>query len=542
MSRRRKVIAICCFSLLVLYLASGIRHVMYAPERSEGYLWAVYHVHSDLSDGLMAPEEIARQAAESGVSLVLLTDHEGDDADFRKIIDGVHVVGGSETSTPEGHLTYWGADRVPLFKLPPFPPDAVQDIMEWGAFPVVAYPVDSKYQWQYWEEDFHPSGIEIMNMSSMYRGMNFFQKALVALHVPFSRYYVLKYFFCPSAALEKWEGLLKRRQTYGLFALNAHGGFSIGADSGLGIPSYSDLFSLMALGIHPHQEDPVTAVRKGDYFACIRGAGEPQRFKFQAARDDRTYPSGSHAPAGAALDAMVETRELETRLVLLKDGTIIETSRDRIHLDHAEAGVYRIEVFLEQHPLLAPDVPWIVSNPIIVGREDRRDPPAIDALPPQRSPVGLEEFHIEKDDQSSADIHIQNGIGSFEYQLALHVPGGENRWCALACREHRDLTAFEGFYLRAESDRYLRYFVEVRSGQRWYYASLKVYPNEMNYCIVPFAKFYRVNGGREAMPLAEIDSIFITTSNYTTRTNYTSTLKIHEMGFFAGVGPRQTLK
>ncbi len=90
-----------------------------------------------MSDGLLPPEEIARQARAAGVSLVVLTDHGGPNlksSTFRKVIDGVTVVGGSEASLPEGHFTFFGAAEVPLFKLPPFPPAALDDVREWVAF------------------------------------------------------------------------------------------------------------------------------------------------------------------------------------------------------------------------------------------------------------------------------------------------------------------------------------------------------------------------------------------------------------------------
>ena len=102
------------------------------------------------------------------------------------------------------------------------------------------------------------------------------------------------------------------------------------------------------------------------------------------------------------------------------------------------------------------------------------------------------------------------------------------------------MSSFDGFYLKAESDKYLRYLAELRSGQKWYYASFKVYPDKVNVCFVPFDRFYRVMANREAMPLEEIDSFFITISNYTSRTGFSASLKIHEMGFYSG-GPREHL-
>lgn len=38
------------------------------------------HVHTQLSDGSLSPAEVVEQAAEAGVALLAITDHEGFDA------------------------------------------------------------------------------------------------------------------------------------------------------------------------------------------------------------------------------------------------------------------------------------------------------------------------------------------------------------------------------------------------------------------------------------------------------------------------------
>src|SRR5580704_3560015 len=100
-------------AVIIAWVAAGMRYASYSPQRSDTYLWGVYHVHSSMSDGLQSPEEIARQARASGVSLVLLTDHGSPNqasSSFREAIDGVTIVGGSEASLPDGRLTFLGAE------------------------------------------------------------------------------------------------------------------------------------------------------------------------------------------------------------------------------------------------------------------------------------------------------------------------------------------------------------------------------------------------------------------------------------------------
>ncbi len=144
------------------------------------YLWGVYHVHSTMSDGLQSPEEIAAQARATGVSLVLLTDHGRPNlasSSFRKIIDGVTIVGGSEASLPDGHLTFFGAQEVPGFRLSSFPPEAMDDARGWGGFPVLAYPDDPDYGWRYWDSDLRPGGIEVLNLFTCLRGASWAERS-----------------------------------------------------------------------------------------------------------------------------------------------------------------------------------------------------------------------------------------------------------------------------------------------------------------------------------------------------------------------------
>ena len=185
-----------------------------------------------------------------------------------------------------------------------------------------------------------------------------------------------------------------------------------------------------------------------------------------------------------------------------------------------------------EHPFLSPEVPWILSNPILVQPLELSDQGEQAAGEWEPHPIDLSAFRVEKDPVSVASLS-PNGSGvRLKYTLSRFVPGGENRWCALAKRDRVDLSAYSGFYIRAVSDKYLRYFVELRSGDRWYYASFKLHPGKENLCRVPFVEFYRVDHSREEMPLSEIDSLFISSSNYTSRTGFSSELEIKEMGFY----------
>jgi len=373
MKQVRKWVAAIVTIAVIAYVATGIHYAAYSPHRSDTYLWAVYHVHSSMSDGLQSPREIALQARVSGVSLVLLTDHGSPNqasSNFRMTIDGVTIVGGSEAALPDGRLTFFGGQRhVPGLRLSSFPPEAIDEAREWGAFPVLAYPEDPRYRWRYWNTDLNPNGIEILNLFTSLRGASWAEKFRLAMFYPFSHYYFLKGIAVPAESIAHWDGFLEHNKIWGFLASDAHGGFHISPWLSIRLPSYSDTFSFAGMGIgRRYESDPEAAIRNGDFFNCIRGAGEPERFEFAAHQGSQEFSTGTDVPANSNLHVEVAAANQAVRLVLKKDGAALrEVDGDHLDLEKASAGVYRVEVFLVGHPLLQANVPWILSNPIFVG-------------------------------------------------------------------------------------------------------------------------------------------------------------------------------
>src|SRR5271170_1877409 len=376
---------------VIAYVATGLRYASYVPHHSDSYLWGVYHVHSNMSDGLLSPEEIAAQARATGVSLVLLTDHGTPNlasSSFRKIIDGVTIVGGSEANLPDGRLTFFGAQQAPGFRLSSFPPEAMDDARGWGAFPVLAYPDDPDYGWRYWDSDLRPGGIEVLNLFTCLRGASWAARLQLAMFYPFSHYYFLKSIAVPAESLAHWDGFLQRGKIWGFEASDAHGGFRVGSWLAMKLPSYADTFSFVGMGIaRRYQADPEAAVRRGDFFNCVRGAGEPERFEFSALDGLRDFPSGSDVAAHASLHVTVLAGKQPVRVVLKKDGEVVrEVDGEHLDLENAEAGVYRVEVFLVAHRFLRADVPWILSNPIFVGTGNETAPRRLTTIRAQLAP------------------------------------------------------------------------------------------------------------------------------------------------------------
>jgi hypothetical protein len=195
-------------------------------------------------------------------------------------------------------------------------------------------------------------------------------RLLLAMYYPFSHYYFLRSITFPEPSMTHWDEFLRRSRVWAFAASDAHGGFRVGKWVRFRSPSYEDTFSLAGLGVdRRYATDPMRAIRDGDFFVCVRGAGEPRAFEFSAVDESGTVArSGGVVAVGARVRVRVGAGGQAMRVVLYKDGVEVRESAEReLELAGADAGVYRAEIFLTRHPLLRSEVPWIVSNPIFVG-------------------------------------------------------------------------------------------------------------------------------------------------------------------------------
>ncbi|HJS73567.1 MAG TPA: hypothetical protein VJ921_04725, partial [Vicinamibacteria bacterium] len=390
---RRALSAALGLGLAVL-AARGLYVFSYSPQVSDAYVFGAFHVHSSLSDGLAPLSEIARAAKEARVGFVMLSDHGRPHPEALTVdwtIEGVRFIGGSEVGLPDGHLIVSGVREAPLYTLPPFPPDAISDVASWGGISVVTYPEDPVYRWSYWKEDLAPDGIEILNVTSYFRRSSILQKLSWVIFSAFNQNYYISGFDAPTEALARWDELLSRARVNGFYAANAHGGFPLTDTRTIGIPSYRTALSYVGLAISPrYRNAPEEAIRRGEFFSLVRAAGEPERFEFEE--------------RGGALVVSLEARTEGARIDLKRNGAIVSsTSESELRLPAPAPGVYRVEVYLEDHPLLDDRVPWILSNPLFIGAPPVPPPseaPACGSL----EPVALGELALEMDDESEGAI------------------------------------------------------------------------------------------------------------------------------------------
>jgi len=368
------------FLILLYSFWLGVQLLRFRPHRINAAVLkgppyeivGVYHMHTTFSDGLGSVDRVARAAAHQGLDFIILTDHGNPNLrclQSQGWKDSLLVMAGSELSVSRGHL-------VAMDFAPPRRPfsqnaeDAAREIRANGGFSVIAHPF-SKVRWS-WGEDVEYAGIEIIDADTMFK-RNFLPSLpyLPALLVK-PRFYLLKTLERPVQTLRKWDELNHGHVLYGYFSTDAH-------------LLYGVLFS----GFHLHVllDEPLSAefdkarsqvfgaLRQGRFYSAVNAAGKARGFRFWAEAGGHEFPMGSVIPMNSASSLELHARvpfpsAVETRFV--HNGETIHSAGDRetfVAVD--EPGTYRVEVYLREWSPLGGDIPWIVSNPIFLRKDQK---------------------------------------------------------------------------------------------------------------------------------------------------------------------------
>lgn len=334
----------------------------------------VYHIHTRHSDGRSSPSRIARIASRLGLDFLILTDHGNPNLasiNSQGWREGVLALAGSELSVSRGHLAALGFT-------PPRRPfsqnaeEAAREIQANGGFSVIAHPF-AKVHWS-WGDAVPYGGIEIMDTDTMFK-KNFLATLPYLPALLFRpRFYLLKTLEWPGQTLRKWDELNQNHTVYGYFSADAH-----------------LLYGVLLAGFHLHVllDEPLArdfeearqqvfeALRRGRFYNAIDAAGEADGFRFAAEVEASglRFPMGAHVPAdflpGLRLEARLPSRPgIEMRLI--HNARVFRHATDPVISALVdEPGVYRVEVYIKGRSPLDRDVPWIVSNPIFVGKESK---------------------------------------------------------------------------------------------------------------------------------------------------------------------------
>lgn len=525
-------------ALLLLVTAGGL-YALLPPAAAtmppgEATVRGVIHVHTRRSDGTGTMEDVARAAAQAGLSFVIITDH-GDASrvpDEPQYLSGVLVIDAVEISTDDGHLVALGLGEVP-YPLGGEARDVAEDVHRLGGWTVAAHPGSPKddLAWRDW--DVSLDGIEWLNGDSEWRDEGVPSLLRVLLTYPFRPREALGTLLDrPGPVLERWDALTQARRVVGLAAADAHARVGLTAlgepyDSriSLPLPSYEAVFSALSIVV-----DDVT---------LTRDAGADARAIGQALREGRVHSVIDAVGTGAIFDLTAtsggieagEGQELRSsgpvtirarsnattgvRTVLYRDGQAIRTVEGAVLEDEVPGGraVYRVEVLFDPAGG-QPSVPWIVSNPIYV------DPPAADAPSPPAAatvvgvvaPEVLAAARVEHSVSATGAVAVTTVAGGREvlFRYALAGRPSESPFVAVAMTFPDGTTMTSSLRFRARADRPMRVSVQLRqpdgrNGIRWR-RSIYLDGTERE-VVIPLQSIRPVEGVELAERLAEVDDL-----------------------------------
>jgi hypothetical protein len=345
-------------------------------------LVANLHVHTPYSDGTWYHAQIAQAAAEAGLDVVVVTDHNVWVDEVEGFYENVLLLVGEEVHDVQrvpqcNHLLVYAVEE----EIAPQVGDSqdlINDVKAKGGLCFLAHPVErsspldtelAAIPWDDWEINGY-TGIELWNYMSEFKGLS--QSRLAALFYALYPDFGIKGPF--RHTLQLWDRLLTEgRRVVAIGGADAHGSsYALGPIRRVIFP-YQHLFEC----VNTHILIPSTltrdlavdktriydALRAGHCFVAYDALGSARGFRFSARSGSNLVTMGDELKREAALIVQVES-PLPADIRLLRDGVVVARSHGRI-LDYTTSlpGVYRVEVY-RRHRLR--QRAWIFSNPIYV--------------------------------------------------------------------------------------------------------------------------------------------------------------------------------
>jgi hypothetical protein len=542
---RRRVIVVAVLALVGAgYAALLPPGPIAAPAPGAEQVRGAIHVHTNRSDGAGTPADVAAAAARAGLQFVILTDH-GDGTrrpDAPAYVDGVLVIDALEVSTTRGHVVALGLNEPAPYPLGGEGRDAVEDIQRLGGFTIAAHVGSTKPELQWTDPAAAIDGLEWINADSEWRdeGRWSLTRALFAYPVRGTGA-ITSLLDRPAAVMRRWDDLLRARPVVGVAAVDAHARIGLSepydARLALRIPSYEAMFRTISSALesatlsgNPAADAAtvIDAIRRGAFFSALSGVAAPASLRFAASSGANRASSGGALPIEGEVTLEVDTNApAGARVIVLKDGAeLIKGSGPAIRQAvPAEPAVYRVEVHLPQAPG-QPPVPWLVSNPIFVGRVPGAPAPADSPAATATLPIFADEpatsATAEQGGQSQAALDIVEAVPAGRQVLFRYAIGGrasESPYAAAAFSV-AGLAGYSRLVFTARADQPMRLAVQLRApggseGERW---RRSIYLDEVaRTIVVPFDEFRPVPGARSGpLPLADIDSLlFVVDSVHT---------------------------
>jgi hypothetical protein len=231
----------------------------------------------------------------------------------------------------------------------------------------------------------------------------------------------------------------------------------------------------------PDARAVVEELRQGRVYSAVDAIAGPVAFAFSAASGkDRAVagealsingPPSLHVDVQAPADALIS---------LIQDGhQVLEANGPTLdYMGETRPAVYRVEVKLPGAPG-EPPVPWIVSNPIYVGRKA-----VDDRAPGPRSPASaaqslyrdgaIPDWRIERGPTSDGAVDVIKSVGGTQvlFRYALSGVASAGPYAALVVPAGPRLSGHDRLTFRARADHPMRLSVQLRvpaagQGERW---------------------------------------------------------------------------
>jgi hypothetical protein len=457
------------------------------------------HIHTRRSDGGGTVEQVARAAAGAGLRFVVITDHgNGTRApDSPAYYGDVLALDAVEISTEGGHVVALGLPKAP-YPLGGEARDVVEDVKRLGGFAIAAHPDSLKPELTWNEWDSPVDGLEWLNGDSEWRDESVFELARVLLAYPVRPANALGLLFDRSdSTMHRWDEATRHRRVVALAGADAHarigarGEDPLNARLVLPLPSYDAVFRAFSVALPQLKltRDPVAdagavlgEIRAGHVFSSVDALGVHPAFAF-------TATSGPfHANGGDTLtikgplrfDVVVQGPP-DVQIALLRDGTRVLDARGPSLQYVAESGpgAYRVEVSMPNAPG-RPPVPWIVSNPIYVGRSETAATASQRPRATQTTALYTDgpatNWSVEHSSASPAAVDVRRAVDGTQLQFRYALSGAPSShpFAALVVEAGTSLTANDRLTFSAQADRPMRLSVQVRApgttadGERWH--------------------------------------------------------------------------
>jgi hypothetical protein len=343
----------------------------------------VIHVHSSLgghSTGNFA--EIISAAKANQLDFVIMTEHPASDFDTSTMtLAGVHAgvlfINGNEVATVSGDrlLLIPGSANAAAMSAQSTAA-VVEKQRTFAGLTFAAYPAES----QNWQSS-PIEGVEVYNLFTNAQAANRFALFFDGLwsYGWYPELMFANFFARPDENLRRWDEAImaSNHKLVAIGGNDAHSnvGLSVNDASGkqwLGVKldPYERSFRvvrthvLIRRGIELSRESLLEALSQGHCYLSFDLFADGNGFSFAAIGPEHAV-MGDEVPLANGLHLVVDS-PIASRIVLIKDGNIVDQRRGSGEFQVTAKGSYRVELYLDSLPGPVNSQPWIISNPIYV--------------------------------------------------------------------------------------------------------------------------------------------------------------------------------